>query len=236
MSGFVKAYDYGNNTLDGRFIMKCFDPKHVPVITTLAQDFLLIDQWHSGVPGPTEVNRAFAASATSYGYATNNDILYHLGMPQKPIFETLENANKSWNVYFSDAPTMIGFQWTWAHLDRYKGLSTFYDDASAGTLPAFSWVEPAYFDFFGTPATDQHPDHDVAEGERLIKSVYEALRASPAWNNTLLLVTYDEHGGESQPSLRPVVVVVVVVVMCGRADGGTACRLLRPCVTASGRS
>ncbi len=44
-------------------------------------------------------------------------------------------------------------------------------------------------------ARDQHPDHDVALGEQMMKEVYEAVRSSPKWNNTLLLITYDEHGG-----------------------------------------
>lgn len=35
----------------------------------------------------------------------------------------------------------------------------------------------------------------MAEGEALIKQVYDTLRNSPTWNETLLLVTYDEHGG-----------------------------------------
>jgi phospholipase C len=37
--------------------------------------------------------------------------------------------------------------------------------------------------------------HDVAQGQKLIKEVYEALRASPQWNEILLIITYDEHGG-----------------------------------------
>ena len=28
-----------------------------------------------------------------------------------------------------------------------------------------------------------------------MKEVYEAVRASPLWEKTLLLITYDEHGG-----------------------------------------
>ncbi len=45
------------------------------------------------------------------------------------------------------------------------------------------------------PGNSQHPNYDVALGEQLIHDVYEALRSGPAWNNTLLVVTYDEHGG-----------------------------------------
>lgn len=35
---------------------------------------------------------------------------------------------------------------------------------------------------------------DVALGERLQKDIYEALRAGPGWNRTMLLVTYDDAG------------------------------------------
>lgn len=41
----------------------------------------------------------------------------------------------------------------------------------------------------------RHPDASISEGEKLIKDVYEALVASPKWNETLFLITYDEHGG-----------------------------------------
>ncbi len=44
-------------------------------------------------------------------------------------------------------------------------------------------------------SNDMHPDHDMAEGEKFIKDVYEALRGGPAWNDTLFIVTFDEHGG-----------------------------------------
>ena len=67
---------------------------------------------------------------------------------------------------------------------------------ASGALPQFSWIEPAFFDIPGLHnGSDQHPSHDVSEGERLIKSVYETLRQSALWNETLLLITWDEHGG-----------------------------------------
>ena len=40
-----------------------------------------------------------------------------------------------------------------------------------------------------------HPLNDVREGEELVKRVYEAIRASHFWADTLLIVTFDEHGG-----------------------------------------
>ena len=73
------------------------------------------------------------------------------------------------------------------------------------------------------PARDQHPDHDVAEGEMLIKEVYEAVRNGPNWNSTLLLITYDEHGGFyvsattptcSLPTLHVFSVILRTVLYC----------------------
>jgi phospholipase C len=40
-------------------------------------------------------------------------------------------------------------------------------------------------------SNSQHPNHDMNAGEAYIKSIYEAVRASPAWNETLFIVTYD---------------------------------------------
>jgi phospholipase C len=48
---------------------------------------------------------------------------------------------------------------------------------------------------FGAHGNDQHPNYDVSRGEALIHDVYYALRNGPGWNKTLLLITYDEHGG-----------------------------------------
>ena len=46
-----------------------------------------------------------------------------------------------------------------------------------------------------TCGNSQHPLDDVTRGEKFIKSVYETIRSSPHWNSSLLVVTYDEHGG-----------------------------------------
>ena len=62
-------------------------------------------------------------------------------------------------------------------------------------MPEFTWIEPAYFSSPRQPATDQHPDHDVSLGEELIKDIYESLRASPIWEESVFMITYDEHGG-----------------------------------------
>ena len=64
-----------------------------------------------------------------------------------------------------------------------------------GKLPNYVVIEQRYLDLKLFPGNDDHPSHDVANGQRLVKEVYEALRSSPQWNETLLVITYDEHGG-----------------------------------------
>ena len=56
-------------------------------------------------------------------------------------------------------------------------------------------IEQRYFDLLSIPGNDDHPSHDIAEGQRFVKEVYETLRASPQWNEMLFLILYDEHGG-----------------------------------------
>ena len=64
------------------------------------------------------------------------------------------------------------------HKDRFFSHSLFYEQAAAGTLPAFSWISPKH------EAAD-HPCMDLAKGERMLKDIYEALRAGPGWNETV---------------------------------------------------
>jgi len=75
----------------------------------------------------------------------------------------------------------------------------FIGDAHDGQLPHYSFIEPRWWgvrqeDGTSLLANDQYFDHSIVEGERLIKTVYEALRASPLWEDLLFLITYDEHG------------------------------------------
>jgi hypothetical protein len=112
------------------------------------------------------------------------------------IFENLAARGLTWRDYYHD------FSQTWA-LQRlqtpanrvnFHSFGRFKKDARDGKLPNYSFIEPKYFTLFGE-ANDQHPPHDVRAGEKLIAEVYEAVRTSPQWLETLLLISYDEHGG-----------------------------------------
>ena len=62
-------------------------------------------------------------------------------------------------------------------------------DAAAGTLPAFSLVDPDFGAY-----SEENPQ-DISHGESFAAAVVDAVMRGPAWESTLLLWIYDEHGG-----------------------------------------
>jgi phospholipase C len=68
--------------------------------------------------------------------------------------------------------------------------------AGNGTLPAFSYVEPAWYEAEFGNGTDYHPPANLTPGESALQDLYNALVSNQqAWADTLLIVTFDEHGG-----------------------------------------
>jgi phospholipase C len=77
--------------------------------------------------------------------------------------------------------------------EHLSSMERFYEDCESGDLPSYSWINPrsGINVTTGVGANDQLPDHDVRAGEQYYKDIYEALRSSPAWNETLFIITYD---------------------------------------------
>jgi phospholipase C len=171
-------------------IMGCFTPEALPVLSALARGYAVCDQWFSSVPTETLPNRAFACAATSQGHM--DDKTHTFSSPT--IFGLLDAAGQAWAVYGYDAEPLTKDTFTQistAPASRFGKFTDFQAAAAAGTLPAYTFLEPSW----GSSGNSQHPNYDVALGEQLIHDVYEALRAGPGWPGTLLVITYDEHGG-----------------------------------------
>lgn len=196
MSGFVQqALAISPNLSDT--VMKGFRPENLPVFATLVREFAVFDRWFSSIPGPTQPNRLFVYSATSHGSTGNDKLKLLLGYPQKTIFDSLHEDGLDFAVYFKNIPTTLFYRSLrrLKYFSKFHWFQTFKDHARQGKLKSLSVIEPKYFDLVSSEADDDHPSHDVANGQRLVKEVYEALRSSPQWNESLLIVTYDEHGG-----------------------------------------
>eukprot|EP00010_Vexillifera_abyssalis_P004282 CAMPEP_0201560904 /NCGR_PEP_ID=MMETSP0173_2-20130828/78507_1 /ASSEMBLY_ACC=CAM_ASM_000268 /TAXON_ID=218659 /ORGANISM="Vexillifera sp., Strain DIVA3 564/2" /LENGTH=471 /DNA_ID=CAMNT_0047975369 /DNA_START=30 /DNA_END=1445 /DNA_ORIENTATION=- len=195
MNGFVaNAVSLHHNISNP---MAAFTPKTAPVINALADEYLVFDHWFCSLPGPTDPNRAFAMSGTSNGIITNYD-----GNPwtQQSYFDLLSKHNVTWNAYYQDDPwAVLYFNDTLnnpANRQRIHHLDDFFKDLESGQLSQFVWLQPRMNDHpIAGPATWQHPTASVSAGEHLYKTVYEALRRSKHWENTMFVLTYDEHGG-----------------------------------------
>jgi phospholipase C len=110
------------------------------------------------------------------------------------IFGLLSTHGVSWAMYGYDAEplTRLNFPDTTSAPDTNFGMfADFTKAAASGSLPSYTFLEPAW----ASTGNSQHPNYDVALGEQLIHDVYYALRSGPAWATTLLVITYDEHGG-----------------------------------------
>ena len=68
-------------------------------------------------------------------------------------------------------------------------IDEFFSDAAAGTLPSFSLVEPDY-----GKQSEEDPQ-DVQFGDQFMGHVVNAVMSGPNWDSTMLIWTYDEHGG-----------------------------------------
>lgn len=199
MSGFALSYGTlpaSAGYRDPGAVMHYFTPDQVPVISALARAFGVCDYWHASAPCQTWPNRFFVHTGTSSGYVDNNSFKVPFEAPS--LFRRLEDRGKSWRVYFHDMPQSILLKDILpCALAHYRFFSQFLADAHTGALPAYSFIEPQYFtDLLSNRIpNDQHPPHNVLYGERLIAEVYGAVRNSPCWKKTLLIITYDEHGG-----------------------------------------
>ena len=65
----------------------------------------------------------------------------------------------------------------------------------AGTLPSVSFIDPNFIDEPDGLDNDDGAPAEIAAGQHLIATVVNAVIQGPKWNKTLLIITYDEHGG-----------------------------------------
>jgi phospholipase C len=224
MSGFVTDYvnqlyrDQGRPPAydEYRRIMDCFPPAALPVFNTLARRFAVFDHWFAAVPSQTYTNRAFFHAASSSGKVDNLPNAFWIkDNTAETIFNRISDARRrglSWRVYWdpADGISLTGLI-HFPRLHDYFGsnfahMAQFYRDARAGRLPAYSFIEPRFI----FRHNDAHPPvaelgedpypSSVLAAELLLNDVYNAVRTAnnpdgSNWQNTLLLVTFDEHGG-----------------------------------------
>jgi len=196
---FARAYPL-SQTADRAEIMKFFADGTLPVLHALAKNFMVCDKWYSSLPGPTWPNRFFVHSGTSIGRVSMPEGILDANLhwyDQTTLYDRLNEKNIEWRIYYGDIPQslILVHQLEPENAARYFKILNFFRDVAgkASDFPQYCFIEPPYYQ---PGAADDHPPHDVFEGERLLASIYNAIRRNDElWKTTLFVVLCDEHGG-----------------------------------------
>jgi phospholipase C len=202
--------DSGAETATDDDTMGYYDQTDLPFYYGVAQTFAISDRYFSSVIGPTFPNRSYALAATSFGHLTTAEIFPPLPPAAAPpggykpitgtIMDLLDQNGVSWKNYFGDVPTTAIFRGL--DFSRALPVTAFFAMTGASTcaLPAVSFVDPAFgSNALGTNPTlnefDEHPPSDIRKGQFFVSQVARAVRLGPCWNDSIVFITYDEHGG-----------------------------------------
>ena len=209
--GFVTEQQAAHSNVSGHDPMQYLTRTQIPISWALADNYTTCDRWFASVMGPTIPNRAYWHLASSFGIDDNMAVITEFAsLPAPSIFNRLHDKNIDWVYYYSSFSIVSIFQGAegpykldlgpppnegTGHIRRFGEASDrvgqFFKDAAAGTLPPVTYIEP----YFGGGGNDDHPPTHPIMAQSLIAAVYLALAKSPQWKNTMLLITYDEHGG-----------------------------------------
>jgi phospholipase C len=201
-NGFAASYQkellrFSSNPTktDVGVVMQSFSPGSLPAIKAFADNFCLFDHWFCEVPSSTDPNRLYMHAATSIGNARN---VFKQQFPDtRTIYNSVEEAGLTWATYDFDL-NEVRTQFPKAHTnpENFRFFEPrFAKDVANNKLPNYSFIFPRFFNKNG-PQSDEHAPRDLRPGDQLIAEVYNTLRSNTnLWNETALIVTYDEHGG-----------------------------------------
>ena len=208
--GFVRQNDLlyqpdtGPETSTEDQTMAFYDQREIPFYYDLATHFAISDRHFSSVLGPTFPNRAYLLAATSFGHVTSADELPPPGNYRPitgTIFDLLDSHHIDWAEYFQDVPYGGTFRVFSADAidPHFMPLDVFLAQAAGAPdlppLPAVAFIDPA-FGFFGRELeNDEHPPTDIQRGQAFVSQVVNAVRNGPSWKDSVIFITYDEHGG-----------------------------------------
>jgi phospholipase C len=199
--GFVRVNDLteqvdnGENATEDQTI-SFYNQDDLPFYYDLAKKFAIGDRHFASVLGPTFPNRSYLMAATSFGHLTTNDSFPPPG-GYKPItgtiFDLLDRNGVSWADYFQDVPQSGSFR----PLDVHNlPLAVFFAQAAGiGSLPQVAFVDPNLGVTGHALENDEHPPTDIQRGQAYVSQVVNAVRNGPFWKDSIIFITYDEHGG-----------------------------------------
>ncbi|MBK9015474.1 MAG: hypothetical protein IPM82_16205 [Saprospiraceae bacterium] len=211
MTGFVENFKKKNDYRSGKFpkspdchpqdVLGYYIWSDLQMYDYLANEFTICDNYYSSHPGPTLPNRMY--SLTGHLQHDRNgeprlnnsmDSTFFLSRDET-IFDVLSRYEVKWRVYESFPSVTIlrmfsKYAGNTTEIRNIKGLEI---DIANNDFPSVVFIDPS---MHTAVVNDDHPPADMLNGQNLVKSVYDTLKSNTEiWNNTLFIVTYDEHGG-----------------------------------------
>jgi len=182
-------------------VLGFYDEKDLLFYKYLAENYAYSDRFFCSHPGPTLPNRMYSLTGDlqhdRFGVPIleNNHGDNFLLSRAPTIYDFLARKGVSFRVYesFPSATMLRMFARYATDTTNIVPIERLAADVKRGDLPAFTAIEPAMHHH---PQNDDHPDADMHRGQIFVRDVYRILRSNAAlWAKTLLIVTYDEHGG-----------------------------------------
>jgi phospholipase C len=170
--------------------MGYFTSADLPFTCAMAGSFPIADRYFCSAMAQTDPNRRYLIAGTSLGLI--NDTFPLALPPNGVIFQQFNKHGITWKDYYSTLPTigvflpLLGDESLTPNIVK---IDQFYTDAAAGNLPSFSLLEPNYDE-----SSEEDPQ-DIQFGDQFMGNVVNAVLSSPNWAKTMLIWTYDEHGG-----------------------------------------
>ncbi|MGS0754688.1 alkaline phosphatase family protein [Roseateles sp. GG27B] len=195
--GWLKTPGIANGDL---FPIGYYTQNDLPFFAGCAQNWTICDQYMPGIMSETYPNRFYLLSGETDRLVNNGTT------SQLPsIFDRFNDKGIPSKYYYSDIPFTALFGKRL--LPNSFPYASFLADAKLGTLPAQSFIDPRFGGEGQGMSNDDHPVADIRNGQAFLNQVYDAVRSSPAWSRTLLVVVYDEWGGfydHVAPIVRPI--------------------------------
>lgn len=184
-------------------VLGFYDEQDLPIFAHLAKHYAYCDRFYCSHPGPTLPNRMYSLTGNvqhdRYGFPIleNNNSDNFLLSREPTIYDIMVRKGLSFRVYESEpSVTMLRMFARYATDNtNIVPIAQLEADMAPGGrgLPDFTAIEPQ---MHAHPQDDDHPDADMHRGQQFVKRVYDALTSNATlWERTLLIITYDEHGG-----------------------------------------
>jgi phospholipase C len=202
MKGFLTDYKTVLGVKGPKQIMQTYTPEQLHVLSSLARNYAISDNYHASCPTQTWPNRGFMHAGTSQGRVNNMGWTHPNPFYDCPtIYNVLQKHGVDWKVYGSSTtfPSLTRIQmsrlWGDEFDDDFAHIDDFKQDCQNGTLPAYSFLEPLFVLEDKADASSEHPPANVCVGEHFLAEIWNAIAASPAFEDTLFIINFDEHGG-----------------------------------------